>query len=342
MAPAAPRSSAVIGSPARLQPATIRPSRMRRSAGEAARARIAITSLAVEMSNPAGRSCPASSSPSPIRIRRSIRSLVSSTRLISIRSGSKSRRNSLRRSSRERSGEFRAEIASLSARARCERLKVPSGASRFASFSSSSASASCSMRASIAAASRLLAAVTAWVSPVRCRLTSSIGRIWLYPPPAAPPFTPKVGPSEGWRMQANARLPRCAPIACASPIVTVVLPSPSGVGVIAVTSMYFPSGLSRSRSRISSRTLALNSPYSSSSSGRIPASRAIRRIGLGTAACAIARSLGTGSFTISRGCGGELRTLVRWAGRRFGLVGFREAFLGLEVIWTAPFILSIA
>ena len=47
------------------------------------------------------------------------------------------------------------------------------------------------------AASRLWAAVTAWKSPVRCRLSVSIGSTWLYPAPAAPPLIPKVGPIEG-------------------------------------------------------------------------------------------------------------------------------------------------
>ena len=49
-------------------------------------------------------------------------------------------------------------------------------------------------RVSIAAASRLLAAVIAWMSPVRWRLNSSIGTTCAYPPPAAPPLMPKVGP----------------------------------------------------------------------------------------------------------------------------------------------------
>ena len=47
---------------------------------------------------------------------------------------------------------------------------------------------------SIMAASRLLAAPMAWKSPVKCRLISSIGTTCAYPPPAAPPFTPKTGP----------------------------------------------------------------------------------------------------------------------------------------------------
>src|SRR5579884_3346628 len=51
---------------------------------------------------------------------------------------------------------------------------------------------------SIIAASRLCAAVTAWKSPVRCRLTVSNGTTWLYPPPAAPPLMPNVGPIDAW------------------------------------------------------------------------------------------------------------------------------------------------
>ena len=47
---------------------------------------------------------------------------------------------------------------------------------------------------SIAAASKLFAAVIAWISPVKWRLNSSIGITCEYPPPAAPPFIPNVGP----------------------------------------------------------------------------------------------------------------------------------------------------
>ena len=47
------------------------------------------------------------------------------------------------------------------------------------------------------AASVLWAAVTACMSPVRCRLRASKGAAWLYPPPAAPPLMPKVGSHRG-------------------------------------------------------------------------------------------------------------------------------------------------
>lgn len=62
-----------------------------------------------------------------------------------------------------------------------------------------------------------------------------MGTTWLYPPPAAPPLIPKVGPWLGCRMHATTFLPCTAPMACANPMVVVDFPSPSGVGVIPVT-----------------------------------------------------------------------------------------------------------
>ena len=73
------------------------------------------------------------------------------------------------------------------------------------------------------------------------------GMHWESPPPAAEPFTPIVGPPEGWRMAAEARLLR-RPRPCTRPMVVVDLPSPRGVGVMAVTSTYLPLGLSPRRS----------------------------------------------------------------------------------------------
>ena len=53
---------------------------------------------------------------------------------------------------------------------------------------------------------------------------------------------PKTGPKEGWRIQAMVFLPSELK-AMDNPIVVMVFPSPSGVGVIAVTKMYLPRGL---------------------------------------------------------------------------------------------------
>ncbi len=54
------------------------------------------------------------------------------------------------------------------------------------------------------------------------------------PPPVAPPLSPKTGPKEGSRTHASAFSP-AAHKASARPIVVVVLPSPAGVGLTAVT-----------------------------------------------------------------------------------------------------------
>ena len=64
-------------------------------------------------------------------------------------------------------------------------------------------------------------------------------------------------------MQVKTFWPRCAPSACDRPTMVVDLPSPSGVGVMAVTSMYLPFGRLASRSRTSRWTLALYGPNSS-------------------------------------------------------------------------------
>src|ERR1051326_266535 len=104
---------------------------------------------------------------------------------------------------------------------------------------------------------------------------------------------PNVGPWLGCRMHVKTFLPRCAPRAWLNPTVVVVLPSPSGVGVMAVTTTYLPLGWSFSRSRIERWTLALLMPYRSNSSGWMPASAAISVIGSGLTDWAISRSLGT-------------------------------------------------
>ncbi len=78
------------------------------------------------------------------------------------------------------------------------------------------------------------------------------------------------------------------------PTVVVDLPSPSGVGVMAVTRMYLAFGRSLSLSMDSSFTLAMFLPYSSISSRVSPIFSAMASIGSIVAACAISMSLGTG------------------------------------------------
>ena len=102
----------------------------------------------------------------------------------------------------------------------------------------------------------LLAAVIAWMSPVKWRFRSSIGTTCAQPPPAAPPLMPNTGPSDGSRRASTGFLP-ITPRPCVSETEVVVLPSPAGVGVIAVTSMIFASGRPFSRSRTLSSILAL-------------------------------------------------------------------------------------
>ncbi len=74
---------------------------------------------------------------------------------------------------------------------------------------------------------------------------SSMGTTWAYPPPAAPPFTPNTGPREGSRRQSRTFL-SSLDRASARPTLVVVLPSPAGVGLMAVTRISLPfRGLSR-------------------------------------------------------------------------------------------------
>jgi hypothetical protein len=119
-------------------------------------------------------------------------------------------------------------------------LRVPSdaGGHNLLNRAVSDCVASWNIRASRAAASKLLAAVSAWISPVRWRLNSSIGITWEYPPPAAPPLIPNVGPWLGCRMTVTTLRLRWAPSAWHRPTVVVDLPSPSGVGVMPTTQTY--------------------------------------------------------------------------------------------------------
>ncbi len=88
---------------------------------------------------------------------------------------------------------------------------------------------------------------------------SSIGSTCACPPPVAPPFTPKQGPSEGSRSAIMVFTP-IAFSASPRPTVVVVLPSPAGVGLIPVTSTSAPSGRSARPEMKSSPTFALYLP----------------------------------------------------------------------------------
>ena len=69
---------------------------------------------------------------------------------------------------------------------------------------------------------------------------SSIGIIWEWPPPVAPPFRPKTGPKEGSLKTAIVFLPRAFKPSH-NPMEIVVFPSPYGVGLILVTKIKSPS-----------------------------------------------------------------------------------------------------
>ena len=89
---------------------------------------------------------------------------------------------------------------------------------------------------------RLWAFMMSLMSPVRPRENSVMGIRRALPPPAAVPLMFMVGPPEGWRRAPPTFIP-LLPRPSMIPIEVVDLPSPSGVGVMAVTSMYLPSGL---------------------------------------------------------------------------------------------------
>ena len=142
---------------------------------------------------------------------------------------------------------------------------------------------------SIKAANKLWAFSIALKSPVKWRLISSIGRTCEYPPPVAPPLIPNTGPKEGSRSTTVVFLPiRFNP--SVSPIETVVLPSPAGVGEIADTRIRcFPCIFCGSM-RLSGN-FALYFPYSSISSGLIPSFAAICVIGFSCTWLAISMSV---------------------------------------------------
>src|SRR6476660_6086063 len=119
---------------------------------------------------------------------------------------------------------------------------------------------------------------------------SSIGTTCACPPPVPPPLMPKTGPNDGCRSVTTARGPiLLSPIA--RPMEVVVLPSPNGVGLLAVTRIYRPRGLCLRRSSAERLILPLCLPYGCSSSGESPSRLAISWIGRGWYAFAMSRSL---------------------------------------------------
>src|SRR3989442_15658721 len=107
---------------------------------------------------------------------------------------------------------------------------------------------------------------------------------------------PNVGPIEGWRMATIAGRPMCES-AWPRPTVVVVLPSPSGVGVIAETTTYLAWGRPLSSSIASSLIFATSFPYGSRRCGPMPILAATSGIGSKRAWRAICRSVGNSTFT---------------------------------------------
>ena len=162
----------------------MRPSRSLMSWASSARASTAMISDATAISKPASRPKPVSLGPFPVSTRRKKRSHVSKTRFHVMVDGSTSSRANETRSS--------ADINSASSSAgpvtpnRSNRARCEAAGTRFPSFSGMSrlnkpwsvCLASWNMRASSAAATKLFAATIAWMSPVMCKLNSSMGMTW--------------------------------------------------------------------------------------------------------------------------------------------------------------------
>ena len=130
----------------------------------------------------------------------------------------------------------------------------------------------------------------ACMSPVKCRLISSIGTTCAQPPPAAPPFKPKTGPKDGSRNAIIVFLPirfKASP----NPTVVVDFPSPAFVGLMAVTRISLPSALSWLRFNKSRDTFALQLPQYSKSLSSTPILAATSRICSNVHSCAISKSV---------------------------------------------------
>ena len=124
---------------------------------------------------------------------------------------------------------------------------------------------------------------------MKWRLISSRGMTWANPPPVAPPFIPNTGPREGSLKAAAAFFPKRFK-ASAKPIEVVVLPSPAGVGLMAVTIISLP--LLPPLATTSGDIFALYLPYFSRVPTSIPNFSAISSIGLISTFFAISSSFG--------------------------------------------------
>ena len=65
----------------------------------------------------------------------------------------------------------------------------------------------CQIELSIQAAIKLIELVRACMSPVKCKLISSLGTTRALPPPVAPPLIPKTGPRDGSLKHTNEGTP---------------------------------------------------------------------------------------------------------------------------------------
>mmetsp|Transcript_15903 Transcript_15903/g.30776 ORF Transcript_15903/g.30776 Transcript_15903/m.30776 type:complete len:221 (+) Transcript_15903:1321-1983(+) len=218
----------------------MRPSLSLRSCTEVANARIAMHSEATAMSNPVSRGTPFfSEGACPMVIPRRCLSQVSTTRFQVIDSGSMSSLTKRETSSGVRSEGLVLVIPSFSRRRSMGLAKTrtsPWSGHNLRKRASSDCVCSWNIRESMAAAMRLLAAITGEICMLgTLMLKSSMGMVCAYPPPLAPPLTPKVGPALGTRMLVKTFLSRWAPSACESPMVVVLLPSPREVGLMPVT-----------------------------------------------------------------------------------------------------------
>ena len=121
----------------------------------------------------------------------------------------------------------------------------------------------------MATMARLWAFMMSLMSPVRPRENSVMGIRRELPPPAAVPLTFMVGPPDGCLRAPPTFTPRL-PRPSIRPQDVVLLPSPRGVGVMAVTSIYFPSGLFFNLSLILRKSSLASLPMGSISSFSSP------------------------------------------------------------------------